>query len=106
MPGFKLTKRVLYCLSHTSSLFSINKFISSVNRDSFTFSFPLDAFFFFFLVGLGFEVKASSLQKQVLYHLSHTSSPFCCGYLRDGVLGTIVQSGSNHNPPDLSLPSS
>jgi hypothetical protein len=27
--------------------------------------------------------------KQVLYHLNHTSSPFCSGYFGDGVLWTI-----------------
>jgi hypothetical protein len=37
---------------------------------------------FFFLVGLGFA-------KQALYCLSHTSSPFCCGYFTDGVSGTV-----------------
>jgi hypothetical protein len=29
------------------------------------------------------------LVKQVLYYLSHTSSPFCSGYFRDGVLRAI-----------------
>jgi hypothetical protein len=32
------------------------------------------ALFFYFLMGLGFELKA--LQLHALYHLSHTSSPF------------------------------
>jgi hypothetical protein len=36
--------------------------------------------FFFFWWTQGFV-----LAKQVLYHLSHTSSPFCCGYFGDGV---------------------
>jgi hypothetical protein len=38
-------------------------------------------FFFFLFLGLGF-----ALAKQVLYHLSHTSSPFCSGYFGDKVL--------------------
>jgi hypothetical protein len=41
---------------------------------------------FSFLVGLGFKLKTSNLEKQVLYCLSHTSSPFCSGYFGDGVL--------------------
>jgi hypothetical protein len=36
--------------------------------------------FFGFLVGLFF-----TLAKQELYRLSHTSSPLCSGYFRDGV---------------------
>jgi hypothetical protein len=31
--------------------------------------------FFFFLVVLGFELRASGLLKQVLYHLKHSTSP-------------------------------
>jgi hypothetical protein len=41
-----------------------------------------------------------ALAKQALYHLSHTSSPFCCGYFEDGVSGTILpRLASNSNPP-------
>jgi hypothetical protein len=29
--------------------------------------------------------------KQVLYRLSHTSSPFCSGYFEDGISRTIWQ---------------
>jgi hypothetical protein len=43
--------------------------------------------FFGVLVGLG--AQGFILAKQVLYHLSHTSSPFCSGYFEDGVSGTI-----------------
>jgi hypothetical protein len=39
--------------------------------------------------------------KQALYCLSHTSSPFCSGYFRDGVSWTL---SLDHR--DLSLPSS
>jgi hypothetical protein len=31
---------------------------------------------FFFLVGLGFQLRALCLQSQVFHYLSHTSSPF------------------------------
>jgi hypothetical protein len=44
-------------------------------------TFKNDFIYFIFLVGLGFELKASLLE-QALYHLSHTSSPFCSGVLR------------------------
>jgi hypothetical protein len=35
-----------------------------------------------------FDLKAL-LAKQVPYHLSHTSSPFCSGYFGDGVLRRV-----------------
>jgi hypothetical protein len=35
-----------------------------------------------FLVVLGFELKVT---KQALYHLSHTSIPFCSGHFGDRV---------------------
>jgi hypothetical protein len=39
-----------------------------------------------FLAVLRFEFRASQvLIRQVLYHLSHASSPFCCGYFGDRV---------------------
>jgi hypothetical protein len=44
---------------------------------------------FFFFLGLGFELRASCLQSDTLYHLSNTSSPFCSGYLGDGILQII-----------------
>jgi hypothetical protein len=47
--------------------------------------YRVDSFFFFFLVGLGFELSAWWAQ----YHLSHTSSPFCSGYFGDGVSRSI-----------------
>jgi hypothetical protein len=58
--------------------------------------------FYFILAGLGFELHFR-LAKQVLYDLSHTSSPFCSGYFGENYLPWLV---SNCNPPDLSLPSS
>jgi hypothetical protein len=36
-----------------------------------------------------FSTQGFMLAKQVLYHLSHTSSPFWSGYFRDGVSLTI-----------------
>jgi hypothetical protein len=42
-----------------------------------------------FLLGLEFEPMSSSLQNRLLFHLSHTSSPFCSGYFGDWVLQTI-----------------
>jgi hypothetical protein len=65
-------------------------------------------FLFFFLVGLGFELRAFAPAKQILYCLSHTSSLFCSGYfLGDGISQTIFpELASNQNPPNLRLPSS
>jgi hypothetical protein len=37
-------------------------------------------------MGLGFELQGFALTKQMLSHLSHTSSQFCSGYFEDGVL--------------------
>jgi hypothetical protein len=37
-------------------------------------------YLFLFIGRTGFEIA-----KQVLYHLSHTSSPFCSGYFGDGI---------------------
>jgi hypothetical protein len=44
--------------------------------------------------------------KQVLYHLSHTCSPFCSEYFVDGVSNYFPRLASNCDPLDLSLPSS
>jgi hypothetical protein len=45
----------------------------------------------FGLVGLEFELKQGfALTKQALYHLSHTSSPFCSGYFGDGGLANYL----------------
>jgi hypothetical protein len=49
-------------------------------------------FFFSFLVGLGFELRASGLAKQAFYCLSHTSSPFYSGYF-GGRVSQIVCPG-------------
>jgi hypothetical protein len=60
--------------------------------------------FFFFLVGLGFELRFA---KQGLYCLNYTSSPFCYGYLGDScLLNYLPRLASNCDPPNVSLPSS
>jgi hypothetical protein len=39
--------------------------------------------------------------------LSHTSSPFCFGYFKDGdLLNYLLGLASNHDPPYLRLPHS
>jgi hypothetical protein len=54
-------------------------------------------------VGLGFELRDSYL----LYHLSHTSSPFFSGYFGDGGLKKYLPGLVwNDKHPDLSLLSS
>jgi hypothetical protein len=42
-------------------------------------------------VGTGVLTQDFKLEKQVLYCLSHTSSPFCSGYFGAGVSRTICQ---------------
>jgi hypothetical protein len=42
-------------------------------------------FLFFFFSGTRVWTQDSTLAGQVLYHLSHASSPFCSGYFGDGV---------------------
>jgi hypothetical protein len=60
----------------------------------------------YFFGGIRFELKASTPAKQVFYSLSHTSSPFYCGYFGDGSLSNYLPMlALNHDPPDLSLPS-
>jgi hypothetical protein len=41
------------------------------------------------LAVLEFELRSSHLARQVLYHLSHSSSPFYVGYFWDKVSGTV-----------------
>jgi hypothetical protein len=58
----------------------------------------------FFLLGLGFELRALVFAKQELYHMSHTSSPFSSGYFGDGGLTSyLLELASDLNPLDLSL---
>jgi hypothetical protein len=60
-----------------------------------------------FLMGLGLN-HGFELAKQALYHLSHISSPLCCSYFGDGggLKNYLPKLASNHDPPNLSLPSS
>jgi hypothetical protein len=43
-------------------------------------------FVFDFFGGTGAWTQDFTLAKQVLYHLTHISSPFCSGYFRGGSL--------------------
>jgi hypothetical protein len=55
-----------------------------------------------FLIG---QEQGFPLEKQVLYCLSHTSSPFCFGF-EDGISPNCLPSlASNLHPADRSLPS-
>jgi hypothetical protein len=48
-------------------------------------------FLFLFLVGLGFELRACTLARQVVSYSSHFTSPFCSGYFEDGALQTMCR---------------
>jgi hypothetical protein len=59
--------------------------------------FGKNPYLFIYLVELGFELRAS--------HFSHTSS-LCSGYFGDGgLVNYLPWLASNHDLPDLSLPS-
>jgi hypothetical protein len=63
--------------------------------------------FWFFLVGLGFEVRALHLQSKALHHLSHISSPFfALVVLKMGSCELFAELALTHDPLDLSFPSS
>jgi hypothetical protein len=49
----------------------------------------LSFLFFFFSGGIRVWTQGLKLARQVLYNLSHTSSPFCVGYFQDRVSQTI-----------------
>jgi hypothetical protein len=67
------------------------------------FSVKWDFYIFFkFLFVCG--TQGFMLAKEAFYHLSHTSSPFCCGYFGNGVSKTIYRgwpqtSFSRSQPP-------
>jgi hypothetical protein len=61
---------------------------------------------FLFLVKLGFELRASALAKQAIYHLSHASSPFYSVIWKQSLVNYLPELASNSDCPDLSLPSS
>jgi hypothetical protein len=54
----------------------------NLSKPQFSNIVALSIFFFLWGAGLGFEFRALGFAK----HLSHTSSPFCCGYFGDGVM--------------------
>jgi hypothetical protein len=57
--------------------------------------------FLFWDEGLNSRALSFVFAKQALYHLSHTSSPFCSGYFEDGGLTNYLpRLASNHDPPD------
>jgi hypothetical protein len=61
---------------------------------------------FFLEWGDGVWTQDFVLAKQALYHLNPTSSPFCFGYFwRWGLVNCLFGLASNHDPPNLSLPS-
>jgi hypothetical protein len=44
------------------------------------------------------------LAEQRIYHVSHTSIPFCCGYFEDGgLMGYLPELASNFHLPYFSL---
>jgi hypothetical protein len=49
--------------------------------------------FYLFLGGTGFRTQSFKLAKQGLYHLNHTSSPFCSGYLELGLEELFAHAG-------------
>jgi hypothetical protein len=62
---------------------------------------------FFFFDGIVIGTQGFPLAKQVLCHLTHTSSPICSGYLGDGgLMNYLSRLALNCDPPDLTLPSS
>jgi hypothetical protein len=62
---------------------------------------------FFLFCSIGVWTQGFVLAKQMLYHLSHTSSPFCSGYFGDGSLMNYLPGlASNCDPPHLSFPRS
>jgi hypothetical protein len=59
-------------------------------------------FIYLFIIRPGFELRASVLVKQELYHFSHTSGPLYFG--RDGGLTKHSRMALNGKPPNLRLP--
>jgi hypothetical protein len=62
---------------------------------------------FFFLAVLGFGIQDLTLARQVLYHLTYSTSSFLCWvFLRWGLMELFALLASDYNPPDLCLLSS
>jgi hypothetical protein len=50
----------------------------------------------------GVWTQSCVLAKQVLYSLSHTSSPFCSSILKmEGLVNYLLRLASDHNLPDV-----
>jgi hypothetical protein len=65
---------------------AVSKYSTSWLKFLVGFSFNVTLLIFsFFLVVLGFELRALRLSRQAPYHLSHASSPFWSGYFEDRV---------------------
>jgi hypothetical protein len=84
-----------------SPYFHISVFaIFSTRRNTFLNTCYYYYYYYWWDWGLKF-----AFAKQALYHLNHTSSPFCCGYFGDGVLKNYFPGlASNQDPPDLNFP--
>jgi hypothetical protein len=66
---------------------------------------PSLSFSFSFVLWLGFELRASMISKQTLYHC-HISSSFCSGYFGEGIFaqaGFESQSSRSQFPKLLGL---
>jgi hypothetical protein len=61
--------------------------------------------FLFFLVILGFELRAFTLARQVRYYLSHSARPIIVlSIFEIGFHNYLPRLALNRNPPDLCLP--
>jgi hypothetical protein len=61
--------------------------------------------FFFFFCGTGVWAQVFALARQAIYHLHHTSSPFCSGYSGDRKLLFAQTSLDSYTPILCFLPS-
>jgi hypothetical protein len=66
----------------------------------------LSSFFFFSFCSTGFWTWGLVLARQVLYHLTHTFSPFCLFYFSDRVLCFLPRAGLGLQSSYLCFPSS
>jgi hypothetical protein len=64
------------------------------------------SFLSFFIGESGIWTQGFMVLKQAFYCLSHTSSPFCSGYVGDGSHELLCGLASNYDSLDLSFPSS
>jgi hypothetical protein len=82
--------------------------VQSISDKAYLTCVAIYTFFFFFLLGLGFELRAShTVRKAGALLLSCTSSSVCSGCFGDGGLMNYLHGMAlNCDSPDLSLPSS